>query len=282
MEVRDLWPQTFIDMGLWREGQPQVYFFRWLEQYLYARAERIVTLSPLTREYLASYSSTWAEKAVCIPNGTRVARFEQAEAVGRQRSGPLRVMYIGAMGVKNGLDILLQAVRTINRANPGLIECVLIGDGPERPHLEQMAHDFQLGNVRFEGPIPRDQVPHCAAQADILVLIEREVLYGSSNKLFDYMAAGKPIALAVFAAHNNPIEQVQCGVSASPDDAEDLAEKLLTIARMSQEERDMMGVRGRVYVRQHHDYAVRAQSLHKVLKELEGGIVAEGDLQTRP
>ena len=268
MEVRDLWPQTFLDMGLWREGQLQVRFFRWLEQFLYARAERIVTLSPLTREYLARYSSAWANKVVCIPNGTQVARFEDTVVAQKRCGEPLQVMYLGAMGVTNGLDLVLQAMRIIEATEPGLLECVLVGDGPEKTHLQQMASDYGLESVRFEDAVPRSQVPHFTAQADILVLVQRKVLYGSSNKLYDYMAAGKPIVFAVFAEHNNLVEQGQCGLSASPDNAEDLAEKLLTIAHMSQEERRAMGKRGHTFVRQHYDYAILAQRLQKSIEEL--------------
>jgi glycosyltransferase involved in cell wall biosynthesis len=149
MEVRDLWPQTFLDMGLWREGQLQVRFFRWLEQFLYARAERIVTLSPLTRDYLANYSDAWAEKVQYIPNGTRVVRFEQTAVAETGRPRALRVMYLGAMGVANGLDLILEAVHIINRSHPGLVECVLVGDGPEKPRLEQISRDWGLAGVQM-------------------------------------------------------------------------------------------------------------------------------------
>ena len=273
MEVRDLWPQTFLDMGLWREGQLQVRFFRWLEQFLYRRAERIVTLSPLTREYLARYSNAWAEKEVYIPNGTRVSLFERAEKAKRPGTRSLRVMYLGAMGVTNGLELLLQAMQMVEQAEPGLLECVLVGDGPEKTHLQQMASDYGLESVRFEDAVPRSQVPRFTAQSDILVLVQREVLYGSSNKLYDYMAAGKPIVFAISAAHNNLVKQAQCGLSTSPDNAEGLAEKLLAVARISEEERRAMGERGRDYVRQHHDYSVLARRLADVLEESDNETV---------
>jgi glycosyltransferase involved in cell wall biosynthesis len=268
MEVRDLWPQTFLDMGLWREGQLQVRLFRWLEQFLYARAEQIVTLSPLTREYLATYSSECAQKVVLIPNGTRVARFEQARLERRSKPGPLHVMFLGSIGHKNGVDLIVEAIRIVEQATPGLLECTLVGDGPEKPCLQQKVRDWKLKNVQFRDPIPRAQVPAYTAKADILVLVERQVLYGSSNKLFDYMAAGKPIVCSVFAEHNNLVDRLRCGVSASPENVEDLAEKLLVVARMPAEERQAMGMRGRAYVQKHHDYTILAQHFHRAIEEL--------------
>jgi len=268
MEVRDLWPQSMLDAGVWQEGQPQVHIFRWLEQFLFSRAEMIVALSPLTQGYLARYSAEWADKVVYVPNGTRVARFERHEQGEERREGPLQVMYLGSMGPSNGLDLLIRAMRIVERASPGLMECVLVGGGREKPRLRQMVADFGLQTVRFENSVPRAQVPACAAVADIFVLVQREVLYGSSNKLYDYMAAGKPIVTAVFAEHNDPVSSVGCGLSALPTSAEDLAEKLLTVAALSQEERRAMGERARAYARRHHDYSVLARDLANALDRL--------------
>jgi len=271
MEIGDLWPQTLVDMGLWREGQPHVRFFRWLEQFLCKRAERIVVLSPLTREYLAQYSSEWAAKAVYLPNGTSVARFQQVKAAEPLGDGPLQVMFLGSMGYKNGIDLIIQAMQIAEQREPGLLECTLVGDGPEKPDLQQTVGDLGLNNVHFLDPIPRAKVPEYTARADILVLVEREVLYGSSNKLFDYMAAGKPIVISVFAEHNNLVERTQCGLSASPEDATDLAEKLIQVAQLPAQQRQEMGQRGRTYVEQHHDYAVLARQLDDLLRELIEG-----------
>jgi glycosyltransferase involved in cell wall biosynthesis len=254
MEVRDLWPQTFLDMGVWREGQLQVRFFRWLEQFLYERAQRIVILSPQTRDYLADRSGDWADKSVYIPNGTQVARFGLAGEDQLRKTPPLQGMYLGAMGVTNGLDRVLQAIHLANQRQPGLIEWTFVGDGPEKPRLQQMAIDLGLGNVQFSDPVPHSQVPRSLAGADMLLLVQREVLYGSSNKLYDYMAAAKPILFAVHAQHNNLVEEAKCGVSALPDSAKDLADKLIFLAQMPEDERFAMGERGRAYVQQYHDY----------------------------
>jgi len=268
MEVRDLWPQTFLDMGVWHEGQWQVRFFRWLEQFLYARAERIITLSPMTRDYLARYSRAWADKVVYIPNATRVSRFQDSLISQTADAKPQTAMYLGAMGPTNGLDLVLDAIRQVNESDPGLLKCVFVGDGPEKQRLQQKAKDWHLENVHFERAIPRNQVPERLAQADFLVLVQEEVLYGSSNKLYDYMASGKPIVVGIYAEHNNPVKEARCGLSARPDSARDLAAKLCAMARLSPAERQSMGQRGRAYVEQHHDYAERARRLDALLTEL--------------
>jgi len=270
MEVRDLWPQTFLDAGVWREGQLQVRFFRWLEQFLYARAEKIITLSPLTQEYLARYSAAWATKTVYIPNGTRVARFQKAVSPPAHLSPPApgvtRFMFIGSLIMTNGLDLALRAMRHLNAQAPGQAEWVFVGDGPERQPLEALAREWQLNNVQFVGAVPRAEVPAYAAQADCMVLIQREVLYGSTNKLFDYLATAKPIIFAVFAGHNNLAEEVGCGWVASPTDAEDLAAKMLAMTQLPPAERAAMGHRGLHYVTTQHDYTVLGQRLAAIIE----------------
>ncbi|MBN1890295.1 MAG: glycosyltransferase family 4 protein [Thermoflexales bacterium] len=272
MEVRDLWPQTFLDMGVWREGQPQVRFFRCLEQFLYQRAEKIIVLSPLTGDYLAQYSPTWAEKTLYIPNGTRLIRFEQNGLGRRPEPGAVCAMYLGAMGITNGLELILDAMQVINQQAGGQsagIDFCFVGDGPEKGRLQHLAKERGLHNVRFEKAVPRARVPDRLAEADILVLVQKQVLYGSSNKLFDYMAAAKPIVFALLAEHNNLVEQARCGVSASPDDPVDLAQKILQLARMPVEERQAMGGRGRAFVRENHDYSVLARRLLEGLRHGE-------------
>ncbi len=267
-EVRDLWPQSFLDTGQWREGQLQVRFFRWLEQYLYARAERIIALSPLTRDYLARYSQAWADKTVYIPNGTRVDRFSPEDQVDHLGDGPLTAMYLGAMGPTNGLEVVLEALQIVNHVNPDLLQVVFVGDGPEKPRLKDKALQMGLHNVIFKEPVPNIEVPNVVRQADIFLLVQRRVLYGSLTKLYDYMAAARPIVCAVYAEHNSPVEKVGCGLAACPDNAHDLADKLLCLARLPREERRAMGERGRAFVQQHFDYGALAQKLKMTLDQL--------------
>jgi hypothetical protein len=69
MEVRDLWPQTIIDMGEMRERNPVIKVLQSLERFLYRKADRIITLLPLAHEHITSCGVP-QEKIVWIPNGS--------------------------------------------------------------------------------------------------------------------------------------------------------------------------------------------------------------------
>ena len=78
--------------------------------------------------------------------------------------------------------------------------------------------------------------------------------YGiSMNKLYDYLAAARPIIIASDAA-NNPVAEANAGITVSPGNSEELADAMLRMAEMSCNEREELGRNGRVYVEQFHSF----------------------------
>jgi len=98
---------------------------------------------------------------------------------------------------------------------------VLVGDGQEKLRLQALAREWALKNVEFRDPVPRQLVPKVLQQADALVLTLRDLplyRYGINlNKLFDYMASGKPVLFAG-RSRNNPVEAARCGLTVPPED----------------------------------------------------------------
>jgi glycosyltransferase involved in cell wall biosynthesis len=93
-------------------------------------------------------------------------------------------------------------------------------------------------------------------------------VYGiSPNKLFDYMAAGKPVITSV-EAPDNPVEKSRCGLIVPPRDPEALAEAIIKIYEMPPEEREDIGRRGREYVAEHHDIAMLAGRVENTLTQI--------------
>lgn len=266
MEVRDLWPQTIIDMGGLSARHPITKALQILEKFLYRRAEKIITVLPRAHEYIADRGIAH-EKVVWIPNGVDLSRFDSATMLKTNHEG-FRVMYLGAHGLANALDVLIQAAKTVQDRGFKEIKFVLVGDGPEKPRLIDLVKDLGLKNVEFRDPIPKVKAPHTLSEADAFIfnLEKVEVFrYGiSSNKLFDYMAVARPVLFAVNAT-NNPVEEARCGLTVPPRDPQALAEAVIKLYRMPQEERDAMGRRSREYVEKHHDIRKLAERLEDVL-----------------
>lgn len=132
-EVRDLWPQTLIDMGRLTEHHPATIGLRWLEKSLYRAASRIIVLLPKAHEYIEPLGIS-REKIIWIPNGTDTESFG-VETIAKD-SDEFTLMYFGAHGAANGLDNLLAAMQIVAKDPKGdRIRLRLIGDGPLKSSL---------------------------------------------------------------------------------------------------------------------------------------------------
>jgi glycosyltransferase involved in cell wall biosynthesis len=254
-EVRDLWPQTLIEMGRIGRRSLLARLLRALERLLYRRAAKVVVLMPGARDYI-QYSGVDPTKIVWISNGVDLETFDYRIPPDRE---PLSVVYFGAHGDANGLDYVLQAIARANigRRPPALM-FRFIGDGPRKGSLEALAGDLGLNDVvRFEPPVPKAQIPDIAAQADAFILNVRDLplyRYGiSMNKLFDYLAAGRPIIFAG-PAEDNPVAAAGAGLCVPGDDVAGMAAAMESLAVMPYEARVSMGQRGRAYVAQHYSF----------------------------
>ena len=274
MEVRDLWPQTIIDMGEMSGRNPVIKVLQTLERFLYRKADRIITLLPLAYEYITSCGVP-QEKIVWIPNGVDLSRFARVEPRSSSNNG-FNVIYLGAHGQANTLDVLLQAAKIVQERGRQGIEFILVGDGPEKSRLIELGRELELKNVEFRDSVPKSEVPKVLKEAGVTVFILNDLSlyrYGISlNKLYDYLAAGKPVILAGDPV-NNPVKQAQCGLTVPPRNPEALVDAVIELSRMPKEEREAMGRRGREYVEKYHAIPVLADRLIEGIEQVgnDGG-----------
>jgi glycosyltransferase involved in cell wall biosynthesis len=268
-EVRDLWPQTLIDMGSLTPNGLKTNLLRRLERWLYRKANRIVVLLPKACEYIVPLGIQ-PDKIVWIPNGVDLEFYPEPPQV--KNKDDLTLMYFGAHGQANGLDCVLKAMSLLKKI-PGMarVRLRLIGDGPLKKDLQQLAITLGLDNVQFEDPIPKKKIPTLATDADIFVfnLIDAPVFrFGiSSNKLFDFMAGARPIIFCCESS-NNPVEEAKAGITSPPGDPVELSKAIVALAEMTCEQRAMMGNAGRNYVKRNHSFENLAKKLAATLDEL--------------
>ena len=182
---------------------------------------------------------------------------------------PFSVVYTGQHGVANSLDTVLEAARLLNDD----VEFRLYGDGVAKPQLLEKAARLKLTNVVFENPVPKEQVSEIQQAADaVLLMIRDSPLWEdgfSPNKLYDYLASGRPVIFAAQVSHN-PVAESSAGITIRPEDPKALAEGIVGLTTISAEARDEMGRRGRDLVASTYDLPVVAQNLARVLQTLGG------------
>ena len=268
LEVRDLWPEGLVQLGNMRANHPVVRVLARLERTLYRNAARIITLWPHSPPYIAARGGH-PDKIVWISNG--VSPGHRGAATAARPSGPLTIMYLGsalahepiAHGSGCGCS---PAGGELCRQGP----ISFGGRRSEQAGSHSPAQRRRLDRmVRFEAPIPKQSINDVITEADILILpLHRGGLYrwgDEPNKLFDYMAAARPIVIAVDVP-SNPVAEAGAGLSVPAEDAAAMAHAIKTLLALLPQERWEMGLRGRRYVEAHHDMARLAERFEACLR----------------
>lgn len=264
-EVRDLWPQALIDMGALRERSLAARGLRLLEGFLYRRAKVVISLLPRAAGYITR-AGIGAEKIIYIPNGFAPASARQREPSAglpailagieeRRRGGCLVAGYTGAHGLANGLPVLLEAARALRDRDEAGVALVFVGEGPAKAQCERLAAGHGLVNVDFYPPVPKRDVAAVLAALDVTLFTLRDesvARYGlSSNKLFDYLASGRPV-LACCGVPDNPVQASGGGLCVPAESPAAVADALLALAAMGEPGRRRLGEKGRQWVHQEH------------------------------
>jgi glycosyltransferase involved in cell wall biosynthesis len=269
LEVRDLWIQFAIAMGVLR-NKLLIRLSLWLEKFLYRQADRLIVNSP---GFVAHVLRRGGRHVEVIPNSADPDMFhpEDDGAAFRKAHGlqdAFVVMYAGAHGMSNDLGVVLEAARLLRERKPE-VRIVLLGDGKEKPHLLQQAEELKLDNVLFLPPVPKSEMAGALAGADACVGILKAVEeYKTTypNKVFDYMAAGRPVVLAIDGVIRKVVEAAEGGIFSPPGDAQALAQAIIRLADDPTQSR-LMGLRGRKYLVEHFN---REQMAAKLMGIFEG------------
>lgn len=265
-EVRDLWPESLLAAS-GRKGLAY-YGLKPLARYLYAKADRIIVLARGSRQYLER-AGVPAERLVYLPNGVDTTAFGVRRDRGKSVS-PFRLVYLGAHGPANGLDVVLRAANLLRSDDN--IEILLVGDGPLKAVLRQEAAELGLTNLRFLNPVSKAEVPSLLGQMDAGLMVLRDAplfRYGvSPNKFFDYLAAQLPVICNVPGEVADNLDSANAGVQATDASPEALAQAIRTLRARSVEARARMGADGRRWVEQNHGRNVLADRMNALLREL--------------
>ncbi len=269
-EVRDLWPQFAIAVGVLKNPL-LIRLSRWLEGFLYRHADRMIVNSP---GFVSHVTGRGARQVELIPNGADPEMFDPSDSgeAFRTRHGLAEkfiVLYAGAHGISNDLGVVLESARLLAHSRPEVC-IILLGDGKEKANLQQQAAERGLTNVLFLPPVPKKEMAAALAGADACLAILKPIEeYKTTypNKVFDYMAAGRPVVLAIDGVIRQVVEDADCGIFAQPGNPVALADAIRTIAADKEKAR-RMGLAGRQYLEEHFSRERMAEKLLGILSDL--------------
>jgi glycosyltransferase involved in cell wall biosynthesis len=266
-EVRDLWPEGAISLGLLR-NPVLVYLARLMERICYRSAVRVIVLSEGMAQWIERRHGN--RNVVVVPNASdnHMVRVERADEIlpswAREKQ---IVLYAGTMGLINVCGLIVDMARILKTRNETDLAVVMIGEGSERLELEAQARALGLTNIHFMGQISKEIMMQWLERSLCSILLVRnlEVLGTCSpNKLFDSFAAGTPMIQNTEGWIKDLIDREECGVNVPPDDATALADAVLRLAR-NPEERQRISANARRVGREQFDRDLLADRMHKTL-----------------
>ena len=257
--VTDLQPDTALDLGMLPSGRLIEGLYA-VERLGYRHAALISTLTETMRRRIVSKGiplekvtlfSDWADPSLfAVPLTGGGETFRRAFGLGDR----FLVVHAGNMGVKQGLEVVLDAAeRSQDRPE---ITYLLVGDGAMRPTLEAKAKALGLSNIRFLPLQPREVFLDMLAAADVCLVTQQRTVADIvfPSKVLTLMAAGRPVIASLSPSSQvaTVVTEAGAGVVVQPEDPQGLLEAILALCSDSGGCR-AMGERGRAYASEHWD-----------------------------
>jgi len=264
LEVRDLWPESIVSAGAVRAGSRVHRALEWLERYVVRAADSVVVVTTGWEDHFAELG-VGQDRLTVIPNGTETSDFAVDEARDSLRTQygltGYTAVFAGAHGPKDGIDYILEAARQLPD-----VHFLLVGDGPAKPDAQLAAAHAGLRNVRFMDAVPKNELPRLLHGCDVGIHTVTPLpvfLRGMSpNKLFDYLAAGLPVASNAGRALDPVLLGREVGAVQGP---EGLADALIRVRSATQEEHESWRDTARELLEHEFSRSAAASKLETVL-----------------
>ena len=267
--VSDIWPQSAVELGMLR-NRFAIRLAEMLERHIYRRASRITVPTPGILARLAARGVP-RDKIFLLTNGVDSAAYtvtspdrELAQRLGLDRHKVF--MYAGLHGLAQGLDVILEAAKLTQ--DPDVLY-VFVGDGADKAALVAKADAEKIANVRFLPIQPTSTLPALLNLVYATVIpLRRLDLFKAAlpSKLFDSMAAGRPIVAPLWGEAAALVEAADCGLVVEPEDARAVQAAVERLAAAPELAR-RLGEQGRRYVVEHFNRDDIAKRLIGLLEE---------------
>lgn len=244
-EVWDLWPDNFANFGMISRKNPVMKTFYAIEKWIYYHADQLVFTIPGALQYLQDKKWTVntggkidLAKVHYINNGVDLEQFKKDREtyprndIDINRNDIFKIVYMGTISFANHVQTLIDAAALLQKDER--YQFFIYGDGAHREQLERYVSDNSIINVHFkEKRIPFCEVAWVVSQATVNIMTYEKgfgYMGVSSGKMFQYLAAGKPIVCNIDIAYDNVISDNNIGVARDIDTPESFAQAIRFVA----------------------------------------------------
>jgi len=269
-EVRDIWPQTLIELNGISERNFLITVMKKIEHFAINKSDMIISLLPLYNRYLKEKG--FNKDFYYLPNGFDFNNLKiepiPKEVEENIPKNKFIVAYTGTIGKNDTLEYLIDAAYKLKDYKD--IVFLIVGKGMEENNLKNKAKDLELDNVIFLPPVKKTQVQSILRLIDVCYIgWERKNIYNygiSANKIFDYMYSAKPI-LHSYSGEGDLIKEANCGISVDAENPDVIANGILKLYNLLPEQRNKLGENGKNFLIKYHNYENIAKRLDEVLND---------------
>ena len=284
-EIRDLWPEAIFSFGKAKERSVLGKVLIKGEHWIYKNADALVFTKEGDTDYLKERKWTTEQggnidlkKCHYINNGIDFTAFQKniekelIEDADLADNSKFNVTYTGTIRPVNNVGKLLDAAKVIkNKDGYSDIQFLIFGNGGQLEELKERVEKEQINNVRFKGYINRQYIPYVLSKSAVNILNYSQNQYNwsrgnSSNKLFEYMASGKPIISTIHMGYSI-INKYQCGMELDDDTAESLANAIIEFHDMDIDLYNKMGMNGKAGAKD-FDFDILTDKLLAVVEQV--------------
>lgn len=270
-EVRDLWPESIVQLGLIK-NKMLISLLEWIEMKLYKKSVHVVGVADSTVKILTDRGIDEGKISI-IKNGVDLQLFhangnQQEYKKQENLQDKFVVSYIGTHGLSHALDTVLQTAELMQEQKDVIF--LLIGEGAEKINLMEQAKQMNLQNVLFYDQIGKNELPRFYEMSDlVLVTLKALPLFKKviPSKIFEIMGMSRPILISVDGEARRLVESAGAGLFAEPEKPQKLMETI-NILLNDPQQRGQMGKRGRKYVEEYFDRNKLADSYLDLLKKV--------------
>lgn len=273
-EIRDLWPETIVQYGTLKKNSLVAKLLYKGEKWLYNKADKLIFTIPGGKDYVEEIGLS-SSKVRYINNGVDLEEYnknkEEFIYSDEHLDNPstFKILYTGSMGVANELTYLVQAAEKVQEKGIDNIQFILFGNGSQREKLKEYVQNKGLTNIVFKEKVEKKFIPNILSKSDLNVFTGKHIplyKYGLSlNKLFDYIASGKPTLSNIESGYDILVKH-DCGKSVKGGSVEALVDGILEFYNMDQKEYDQYCENSLTAI-QNYDFKILTDKLEAIIIE---------------
>ncbi|MFQ8601452.1 MAG: glycosyltransferase family 4 protein [Anaerovoracaceae bacterium] len=279
-EIRDLWPLTLVELGIIKDKGIVTKLMYKGEHWIYKKADELIFTMPGGEKYIKDKNwdnNVCLKKVHNINNGVDLEKFNKDKERYIINDSDLdddnifKIIYAGSIRTANKIDEFISVAENLKKLEYDNVKIIIYGDGDQRERLESITKKLELDNIVFKGRVEKHFIPYILSKGDMNIVSDGSSgvgRYGISwNKIFEYMASGKPTIVNYNMGEYNFVEDYRFGYAREYKNIQEFCNDIISMIEMPSDEYKNYSDNA-IKAAQIYDYKNLAEKLNGIIKNV--------------